>query len=95
MRYVSGLQRFIAVAFLVFFFASTALSQSDRGTISGTILDSTGAVVQGATIVATGANTGAVYRTSSTDTGAYRISDMQLGAYNLTVTAPGCISEIR
>src|ERR1700731_4095748 len=89
MRYVSGLQRFIAVAFLVFFSAGTALAQSDRGTISGTILDSTGAVVQGATIVATGANTGAVYRTSSTDTGAYRISDMQLGAYNLTITAPG------
>jgi len=35
-------------------------SQSDRGTIAGTILDSSGAVVQGATIVATGVDTGAV-----------------------------------
>jgi hypothetical protein len=89
MRYVSGLQRFIAVVFLVFFSAGTTLAQSDRGTIAGTILDSTGAVVQGATVTATGANTGAVYKTTSTDTGAYRISDMQVGAYNLAVTAAG------
>jgi hypothetical protein len=89
MRSVSFLQRFIAVAFFVFVSAGTTLSQSDRGAIVGSVLDSSGAVVQGATIVATGVDTGAVYKTISTDTGAYRISDMQLGAYNLTVTATG------
>jgi len=67
----------------------TALAQSDRGTIAGTVLDSSGAVIQGASITATGANTGAVYKTTSTDTGAYRIPDMQVGVYNLTVTAAG------
>ena len=67
----------------------TALAQSDRGTIAGTVLDSSGAVVQGASVTATGANTGAVYKTTSTDTGAYRIPDMQVGVYNLTITAAG------
>jgi hypothetical protein len=89
MRSVSFLQRFIAVALFVLISAGTATSQSDRGAIVGTVLDSSGAIVQGAAIVATGVDTGAVYKTVSTDTGAYRLSDMQLGAYNLTVTATG------
>jgi hypothetical protein len=89
MRFVTVPQRFILVAFFVLITSATALSQSDRGAIAGTILDSSGAVVQGATIVATGVDTGAVYTATSTDTGAYRISNMQVGAYNLTVTAAG------
>src|SRR5258708_27740970 len=89
MRSVSFPQRVLAVAIFVLVTASTAFSQSDRGTIAGTVLDSSGAVVQGASVTATGANTGAVYRTTSTDTGAYRIPDMQVGVYNVTITAPG------
>jgi hypothetical protein len=89
MRSVSLLHRFFAVALFVLISATTAVSQSDRGTISGSILDSSGAAIQGAAVTATGADTGAVYKTASTATGAYRISDMQLGAYNITVTAPG------
>src|SRR6266853_969473 len=89
MRSVSFLQRFVAVPFFVFIATGTALAQSDRGTIAGTVLDSSGAVVQGASVTATGANTGAVYKTTSTDTGAYRIPDMQVGVYNLTITATG------
>jgi hypothetical protein len=89
MRSASFLHRFFAIALFVLVSAGTALSQSDRGAIVGTILDSSGAVVQGATIVATGVDTGAVYKTVSSETGAYRIPDMQLGAYNLTITATG------
>lgn len=82
--------RFLLQIFLIVLFtASMSSAQSDRGAISGTILDSSGAAVQGATIVATGVDTGAVYKANSTDTGAYRISDMQVGTYNLTVTAAG------
>src|SRR5580704_599530 len=89
MRFNLSLLRFLAFSVFLIFSGITARSQSDRGTIAGTILDSSGAAVQGATIVATGVDTGAVYKTTSTDTGTYRISDMQLGAYNLTVAAAG------
>jgi len=89
MRFNLSLLRFLSFSLFLTFSGITARSQSDRGTIAGTILDSSGGVVQGATIVATGVDTGAVYKTTSTDTGAYRISDMQVGAYNLTVTAAG------
>jgi len=89
MRSVTLPQRFIAIFLFVLVTAGTALAQSDRGAIAGTILDSSGAVVQGAIVTATGANTGAIYKTTTTDTGVYRISDMQVGVYNLTITAAG------
>src|SRR5260370_22277641 len=89
MRFNLSLLRFLSFSLLLAFSGMVVRSQSDRGTIAGTILDSSGAVVQGASVTATGANTGAVYKTTSTDTGAYRISDMQVGNYNLTVTAAG------
>src|SRR5215467_11177208 len=71
------------------FLTGSAVAQSDRGSISGTILDTSGGVVEGASITATGAETGAVYKTVSTATGAYRIPDMQVGTYNLSIAAPG------
>jgi hypothetical protein len=89
MRSNLSLLRFLSFSLLLTLSGMAVRAQSDRGTIAGTILDSSGAVVQGATVTATGANTGAVYKTTSTDTGAYRISDMQVGAYNLTITAGG------
>jgi Carboxypeptidase regulatory-like domain len=80
---------FLLVCLTLLLFASHAAAQSDRGAIAGTILDSSGAVVEGATITATGADTGTVYKTTSTTTGAYRITDMQVGRYNIAVTANG------
>src|SRR5215469_9640853 len=81
--------RFLAVALLILAAATSSFSQSDRGTIAGTVQDSSGAAVQGATITATGAETGTVYTTTSTSTGAYRISDMQVGVYNISIAASG------
>src|SRR5690242_6097850 len=81
--------RYIAVALFVLAAATPGFSQSDRGTIAGTVLDASGGAVQGATITATNANTGAIYKTASTDTGAYRIPDMQVGVYNVTFSATG------
>ncbi|HEX8766231.1 MAG TPA: carboxypeptidase-like regulatory domain-containing protein, partial [Candidatus Acidoferrum sp.] len=81
--------RYIAVALFLLAAATLGFSQSSRGTIAGTILDPSGAVVEGATITATGVETGAVYKTTSTATGSYRIPDMQLGTYNITVSANG------
>src|ERR1700748_3886679 len=73
----------------LFFLTSNVGAQSDRGTIAGTIVDSSGGVVEGAAITATGVETGAVYKTVSGPTGAYRIPNMQVGAYNISVAAAG------
>lgn len=89
MRSVSFLQRFFAVALFVLITAGTALSQSDRGAIVGTVMDSSGGAVEVATLTATGTETGTVYHATSTSTGAYRFSDLLLGHYAITVTAKG------
>jgi len=81
--------RYIAVALFILAAATSGFSQSSRGTIAGTILDPSGAVIEGATIAATGVETGAVYKATSTATGSYRLPDIQLGTYNITISANG------
>jgi Carboxypeptidase regulatory-like domain len=49
----------------------TALAQTDRGTITGTVLDPAGAVIAGAMIQAKNQATGAVYSAATSDTGNY------------------------
>lgn len=89
MRTVTFPHRFFAAALFVLVTAGSALSQSDGGAIAGSILDSSGGAVEGAAITATGAETGTVYKTTTTSTGAYRFSSLVLGHYNITVTAKG------
>jgi len=83
---------FLSTILFVFgfsFLTIDAVAQSDRGTISGTILDSSGGVVEGATVTAKGIETGTVYDAVSTSTGAYHFANLVLGHYNLSVTAKG------
>jgi hypothetical protein len=63
--------------------------RTDRGTLAGTILDSSGAVVSGAAITVTGVNTGTVYNAVSSSSGAYRISEIQPGIYNIKAAGTG------
>src|SRR5258707_724943 len=85
MLWQSFARKCLTLGLLVPLALATALAQSDRGTLAGTILDSTGALVPSATITATGAETGTVYNTVSSSTGSYRIQDMKLGTYNVKV----------
>ena len=66
-----------------------AFAQSSEGSISGTVSDTSGAVIAGAKIVAVGTTTGSRYETTSTSSGLYRIAAMNIGAYNVTITASG------
>jgi Carboxypeptidase regulatory-like domain len=81
--------RYFILILLTFGLAVSASGQSDRGTIAGTILDSSGGAVQGANITATGTDTGAVYKTISNANGAYQIPNMQVGRYDINVSVAG------
>ena len=59
------------------------------GVLTGTVSDTTGAVVAGAPIEAKNTNTGFVYKASTSGTGNYTLSELPVGKYDLTVTAPG------
>jgi Carboxypeptidase regulatory-like domain len=69
--------------------AVAAFAQGDRGTITGTVSDPTGAVVPNASIQVTNTDTSAVYKVGTTNTGNYTLANLPVGNYELTVDAPG------
>jgi len=75
--------------------ALSAFSQTDRGTITGTVSDPAGAVVANASIEATNVATGAVYNTESSATGNYTIAQLPAGTYTLSVTVTGFKKFVR
>jgi len=62
---------------------------SGQGAISGTITDSSGAVIPGATITAVENSTGVGIARQSTGTGYYVMSPLLPGVYTVTITAKG------
>src|SRR5437867_10969554 len=72
-----------------------SFAQSARGTITGTISDATGAVIPGASVVATNGETGAKYETISTETGNYTLPQLPPGVYQLTAELPGFKKYVR
>ena len=63
--------------------------QAATGTITGTISDPAGAVVAAAAIEVKNSETGQVYPTVSTATGAYTVPSLPVGAYQVSVTVQG------
>jgi outer membrane receptor protein involved in Fe transport len=92
--FMSKLLGVIALCLLLLPAAVTA--QSISGELVGTIYDATGAIVAGASVVATHSSTGVQSSTVSSSTGQYRIGNLPVGSYSLKVTAKGfSVSEIR
>ena len=78
------------LALVCFFFSIlSALAQTDRGTLTGTVSDATGAVVPGVSIEARNAQTGAVYQAGSSETGNYTLAQLPAGTYEVSGTLPG------
>ncbi|MEP6714028.1 MAG: TonB-dependent receptor [Terriglobia bacterium] len=69
--------------------ASSALAQSDHGTITGTVQDPAKAVVPNASIVTTNTETGSVFQTVTTGTGNFTVPSLPAGIYSVVVEAPG------
>jgi len=67
----------------------TKAQMAGTGTIQGTIIDSTGAVVVGATVAALNTATGTVTTRTSSKSGLYSLSPLEPGNYTVTATAPG------
>jgi hypothetical protein len=85
----------LQVVLCLLLFAATALGQSDRGSITGTISDITGAVVPGATVEARNLGTGNVYQAGSSETGNYTLVQLPVGTYEFAVTLPGFKRYVR
>ncbi len=64
-------------------------AQTSRGTVSGTVADTTGAVIHGATITLTNNETTLSRTAVTNDAGFYRFDAVDLGTYSLGITATG------
>jgi len=85
----------LSVFVCLFALAPVALSQEFRASISGHILDSTGARVPQAKVVATNVASGETSSAQSDNSGSYTIPLLPPGQYKLVVTAPGFKQYVR
>jgi len=78
---------FAVVASLCFTLA--ALCQTGTSQLSGTVFDSSGAVVPGASVTATNEQTGVSYQQVTTEAGLYSFPSISVGVYSITVEIRG------
>ena len=69
--------------------SSVAFAQVDRATITGTVTDSGGAVIAGATVTITNLATNVSLRQPTTDTGSYLLVNLIPGKYQVDVEQTG------
>lgn len=89
------LVRFLAAVLAVLLSAVTAPAQDTRGSISGTVTDSQGAVVAGASVVVANTGTGTATRLTSNSSGYYEAPLLLPGTYSVTVESSGFKKSIR
>ncbi len=75
--------------------APVALAQSVRGSLSGSVLDPSGASIPNATVTARDPNTGSTRQTTSSSSGAYSFPELNLGAYDVSASAPGFSTQVQ
>lgn len=68
---------------------TASFGQSDRGTITGTVTDQSGAVVSNAKITATNSSTGAVRETTTSGEGNYTLPELPAAPYKVAAEAQG------
>src|SRR5258708_27168539 len=78
-----------SVAALLLLCGSTTAAQTFRGTILGTVTDSSGAAVSGAKVTVKNTDTGLTREVTTTDDGSYAVPELPIGTYDVTVEKLG------
>lgn len=79
----------IHLARLAFLAPALVFGQTSTTQLSGTVTDSTGATVPGASVVATNESTGLKFTLTTTDAGLYAFPSIPVGSYSLMVEKTG------
>ncbi|HEX4311307.1 MAG TPA: TonB-dependent receptor [Acidobacteriaceae bacterium] len=85
----------VLLALLLALGAGRASAQANRGTITGTVTDTSGAVVSGAAVKATNQATGVFTTTTSNAAGIYLVPNVEPGAYSVEFTHDGFDTLLR
>ena len=78
---------FLALVCMVF--SAPAWAQKDTGSIVGTVIDQTGAIVANAKVTVSDVERGIHLQTTTNDSGQYVASPLRVGRYTVTVEHPG------
>ncbi len=81
--------RAVVYLILLLAFCSVLLSQSGRGTISGTVKDASGAVVPGAQVTVINTATGQRFDLVTNASGDYTAADVPVGGYDIRIQSKG------
>lgn len=89
-------QKVLALLVLLLFITSGGLfAQAGRGSISGTITDSSGAIIAGAEVVLLSKATGVTLHTTSSSGGVYTFVSLNPGVYQVTASQTGFAKTVR
>ncbi len=70
-------------------------AQQSTGTIAGVVVDSSGALIPGASITIKNLNTNFTWNSATTSAGEYRVSFLPVGTYEITAEAKGFTKTVR
>ena len=80
---------------LVLILVANATAQQGRGSIQGTVTDSSGAVVAGANVRIVNVDTNSTFATVTSDEGYYSAPTLAVGNYHVTIEKPGFKQVVR
>src|SRR3954464_2840516 len=83
------IRRFVYLSASVLLLALLCSAQTSSSQISGTVRDSSSAVIPGATVTLTNEATGVVQKQSTTESGVYAFPAIPPGSYTLKAEATG------
>src|SRR3954467_4135576 len=86
---VSWMKLILAIAIIALVVSPVTFAQSFRGSIEGTVTDTSGGVVPGADVKVTGTENGLVRGATTNDLGAYSVTELPGGMYSVTVSKTG------
>ena len=79
---------------LLLILANSGKAQTFRGTILGTVTDTSGAAIAGATVTIKNTGTGLARTVSTSEDGSYAVPELPIGTYTVTVTNSGFKSGV-
>ena len=71
-----------------------AYAQTVTGSITGTVMDTTGAIISGANVEVVNVATGVTNNTTTNETGSYYIQYLRIGSYKITFSSPGFGTQV-
>ncbi len=92
--YKTAVLRILYVSLILSLFSSAARAQFENGSLVGTIRDTSGAIVAGATVTVTNTATGIESKIVSDSSGNWEVPSLRVGTYHVTASMSGFTTAV-